>query len=389
MHGEVPEVLAARRKGVAMRTPSSGAQRPEQMRLLELPYRVGIIGCGGMAHGHAQAYQAVPRVQLVCCADIDPQRLESFRRQYHIPFGYTDYREMLQKERPDLVSIVTWPGLHSEMTLEAARAGVRGILCEKPLALTLEEADRMLQVCQERGTILLVNHQRRWDLLYETARDLVQAGEIGQLLELGGSMVGSDLFTDATHAVDLFRFFNADGGVDWVYAQVTYNGRVRYGHPVEDLALVTFRFENGSWATLRTGRIPEPSFEKGIPFGPVTPYCASRLVGTRGVLEVSGDRREPRLYLMRSGAVGWKVVEPGTPHAEPAMVRSIRALLRSIEEGTPHRNDAFHGRAAIEVIIAALLSAAERAPVRLPLKAPGLSVEALFEQLRADSEAEG
>ncbi|HGE69490.1 TPA: Gfo/Idh/MocA family oxidoreductase, partial [Candidatus Poribacteria bacterium] len=99
-------------------------------------YKVGIIGCGGIARVHAQAYQQDKDTEVVCCSDIREEAIAKFGDEFNIPQSsrYTDHRVMLEKEKPDIVSVCTWHGSHANITIDACNAGVKGVLCEKPIA---------------------------------------------------------------------------------------------------------------------------------------------------------------------------------------------------------------------------------------------------------------
>src|SRR5919202_2499059 len=136
------------------------------------PFRVGIIGCGrpwktagasgfGMSNFHAQGYTASPDAAIVALADINLENSRAFQAVHGGEQIYADYREMLARERLDIVSISTWPHLHAEMVVAAAEAGVKAIHCEKPMAPSYGEARRMVELCRARGTQLTFNHQRR------------------------------------------------------------------------------------------------------------------------------------------------------------------------------------------------------------------------------------
>ena len=110
-------------------------------------YTVGIVGCGRVAALHAEAYTLVPDTQLAAAADIDPDKLDLFCERWSIPQRYRSYEEMLAQADVDIVSVCTLDNLHGPATIAAAEAGARGILCEKPMAFHLEEADRMIAAC--------------------------------------------------------------------------------------------------------------------------------------------------------------------------------------------------------------------------------------------------
>jgi predicted dehydrogenase len=95
-------------------------------------YRASIIGCGGISRRHARVFQQRPDCDLVAGADVRPENAAKLAAEFDIPRTYSDYRELLQKETPDLLAICTWPGTHAEITVAAAAAGVRGVICEKP-----------------------------------------------------------------------------------------------------------------------------------------------------------------------------------------------------------------------------------------------------------------
>jgi UDP-N-acetylglucosamine 3-dehydrogenase len=160
-------------------------------------FRVGIIGCGrpwrsegatgmGQANVHAAGYKASPDCKIVAAADIKQDNLDAFCERHSVPQGYLDYRDMLEKEDLDIVSICVWPGLHAPMTIDAARAGVKAIHCEKPMAPTWGEARTMVEVCKECGVQLSFNHQRRFGKPFRKAKEPLDGGAIGDLTRLEG-----------------------------------------------------------------------------------------------------------------------------------------------------------------------------------------------------------
>src|SRR5947199_3411739 len=107
-------------------------------------YRAGIIGCGSIAAAHARGYRGVSEVELVAAADPVERCRRDLQERFEIPRTYSDAEEMLRTERLDLVSICLWHPLHAEFTRLAARYQPKAILCEKPMATCLAEADAML-----------------------------------------------------------------------------------------------------------------------------------------------------------------------------------------------------------------------------------------------------
>lgn len=101
-------------------------------------FRVGIIGCGGRGKSHARGYAASKDAKIVACADPDRKNAAALAKENKIPKSriYADYKKMLEKEKLDIVSICTWTGLHTQMVIDGAEAGVKAIHAEKPMAPT-------------------------------------------------------------------------------------------------------------------------------------------------------------------------------------------------------------------------------------------------------------
>ena len=150
-------------------------------------YTVGIVGCGRMAGLHADAYTLVPDTQLVAAADIDPDKLDLFCERWSIPQRYRSYEEMLAQADVDIVSVVTLDNLHGPATIAAAEAGARGILCEKPMAFDLEEADRMIAACDRAGAKLVVDHSMRFEKNFLEVKAMIERGDIGNLRTIARS----------------------------------------------------------------------------------------------------------------------------------------------------------------------------------------------------------
>jgi predicted dehydrogenase len=194
--------------------------------------RAALIGCGSVGSyfmdelaghsgrqalpiGHAEVLRTHPRTDLVAGADPDPDRLAAFGGRWEVDELYLDHREMLERVRPEFVSIASPPDLHPGHVLDCVDAGVRIILCEKPVAPTLREADAMIDACDRAGVVLGVNHTLRGDPYYLQARRLITEGAIGDVLTISTSWAGR-LFLTGTHHFDLVNFLLGDGPTDWL-----------------------------------------------------------------------------------------------------------------------------------------------------------------------------
>ena len=178
-------------------------------------YRAAIVGCGGISRRHARGFTEHVQCEVVAGADVRPENAAKLAAEFGIPRTYADYRELLEKERPDLVAICTWPGTHAEITIAAAGAGARGIICEKPECLNLAEAEAMAEACERSGARLAIAHHHRFDRRNSTARRLIAAGAIGAPTLIRGGTEGG-LLNNGTHLIDTSRYLLSDPAALWV-----------------------------------------------------------------------------------------------------------------------------------------------------------------------------
>src|SRR5262245_2040208 len=109
---------------------------------------IGIIGCGNIANKqHLPNYARNPRARVVAVADVDPERARATAERWELVAHFQDYRDLLAHPDVEAVSVTTWPGAHAEPVIAAAEAG-KHIMCEKPIATTLEEADAMVAAAE-------------------------------------------------------------------------------------------------------------------------------------------------------------------------------------------------------------------------------------------------
>src|SRR5439155_5459225 len=127
-----------------------------------------------------RGWKELPECELVAGCDVREENAARLAEEFGIARIYTDYRELLEREQPELVAICTWPGTHAEIAVAAAEAGARGILCEKPMCLSLGEADAMIGACERRGTRLAIAHNQRCERRNHAARRLLAEGAIGK-----------------------------------------------------------------------------------------------------------------------------------------------------------------------------------------------------------------
>ena len=205
-------------------------------------YRVCIIGLTGIGsgrplvdgeagygvavpHSHAAAYSMLRETEIVGVCDLLQNRLDQFKETWSASLPalqyYTDYRQMIVELKPDILSVVTSDNRHADIVVDAAESGVRGIFCEKPIATTLADADRMIDAVEKNGVAMTINHYRRWRPIFRSVMNELIRGSIGQLQRIVCSYGGprAMLFRNGTHMIDTMCMF-ADSDPQWVFAEL-------------------------------------------------------------------------------------------------------------------------------------------------------------------------
>jgi predicted dehydrogenase len=312
-----------------------------------------------MAHRHMQGYAESGRCHLAAVADLDRGNAEAFIEEYNPKAGvYEDYREMMARERPDIVSVCLWPHLHAKVVCDIAPFRPKAIHCEKPMDIHWDASLRMRDAAREHDVQLTLNHQRRFNKPFLKLKALLAENAIGELQRMEAAW--GNLFDAGTHWFDMLFYLNDDTPADWVLGQVEpAGGRRIFGALVEGHAVVTFRFSNGVRASMWAG---QDHADLG---------CMIRVFGTGGIAEVASNSTGVRLLRFASG--GWEDLDTGESiHDDAAIYRGIADLLDSLETGRTPLLSVDHAIKATEIIFATYASSAQRGRIDLPL-APGPS----------------
>lgn len=323
-----------------------------------MDWRVAVVGCGGVSRCHTRAYLALPGVEVVGAADPSSENRRHYSEEFGIESLYEDAAVMLGEIKPDVVSVCTPNPLHARLSIMAAEMGVKGIVCEKPMALNLVDADRMIEVCKKNNVRLVVNHQRRFEQSFMVAKELLKSGAIGRLLRMEANIGDWDLMSWGTHWLDIFRYYNDDEPTEWVFGQVDISKpKAFFGNTVESSGLARIRYANGVDALYQGGE--------------TTSGMNNRLFGTEGVIEVEPCCPEGiggPIRLLNSESNGWKIIDiPQEDHVQQPFARAFGAFLEALESGSAHPMDAESGREALAQIIGVYESARSRKVVRFPI----------------------
>ena len=226
----------------------------------------GIVGCGVIAPWHRGAVEHCPEAQVVAACDIEEEKGRQFAAESgeRVAF-YRDYEDLMGDENVDIVSVCTPSGIHGEVTIVAAQAG-KHVLCEKPIEITREQMDAMIQACRDHNVKLGGIFQRRTYDSSKQVRAAVQNGELGKMVlgdvflkyyrsqayynsagwrgtwELDG---GGALMNQGVHGIDMLLWVMGD--VESVYARADHLVR---DIPVEDTAIALLKYKNGAWGVL-------------------------------------------------------------------------------------------------------------------------------------------
>lgn len=333
-------------KAVIIGLTGIGARRPAENDHVPL--------YGAMPRSHAAAYHRHPQTDVLAVCDIRQEALDGFRQDWQDVWPemryYTDYRQMLAQEQPDIVSVATPDHLHADITVDAANSSARAILCEKPIATTLADADRMIAAAEASKVLLSIEHTRRWSPSFHAARGLIQSGELGALRGIIANIYSSRsmLFRNGTHIVDVICFF-ADSEPQWVFAELEegFDHFTEYksdgGHdPATDPAASAYiRFANGVRAYYNGLKIPMP----GSQF---------ELVCEQGRIEVSDRSVE---VIQAPSHYQWaRANVPVDDYMQSYQLGAVAELVQVLERGGTLISPAREARKTLEIMLAMLRS---------------------------------
>lgn len=354
------------------------------------PYRTAVIGHtghGDYGHGLDVAVLNQPKLAVVAVADADPAGRAKAAKRLGVDRAYADYREMLDREKPQFVAVAPrWLDEHRDMILACAGSGVLGILCEKPMAPDLASCDAIVDACERSHVKLAMAFQTRYSPRYERIKAMIAGGAIGEVLEIrargkedrrGG---GEDLMVLGVHLLDLCH--DLLGEPAWCFARVTDRGRpvgrteVRAGAEgigplAGDRVDAMFGFRDTPVvAHFATARPREPGRRFGL-----------TICGSRGCIWM-GTGYTPHAYVLSdptwiaAGPSKWtpiaaeggdRPLPPGLNDLGAGNLAIVADLIHAVETDTQPRTNARAARTPVEMILACYASHGKGGMVTLPL----------------------
>ena len=344
--------------------------------------KYAIIGCGRISVNHLAA-AINNELEIVALCDLIPEKMEEKIKQCNLPESipqYTDYKEMIVKEKPELVAICTESGKHAPIALDCIEAGIH-LIIEKPIALSLEEADAIIEKSREKNVRVCACHQNRFNKSIQKIREAIEQERFGRLL-YGTAHIrwnrGEDYYKQATwrgtweqdggalmnqciHNIDLLRWMMGDDIVEVVGMTDNLN------HPyieAEDLGLALVKFANGSYGIIEgtTNVYPQNLEETLYIFGEKgTVKAGGKSVNTIEEWKFADNLDNPEEIKKKYCENPPNVY--GFGH-NPLYADVIDAIKNNREPYVTAED----GRRALELVLAIYKSAAEGRSVKLPLE---------------------
>ena len=251
----------------------------------------GIIGCGGIADRRTiPGMLPSKKVRILAVQDINRDLAKKVADKYRVNAFHTGEDELLKNDEIEALYIGSPVDAHFEQVLKSADAG-KHVLCEKPLARTVRETERMIEHCEKKGVTLQVGFMMRYHGYHLKAKEMIERGRLGQAV-MGRAQLtcwypptegawrqdpkrggGGSLMDMAIHSVDILRYMFGE-----VREVMSFNGTVTHGYPVEDSGVILLRFDNGAYGVCDSFfNVPDEA-AKGV----------LELYGTRGSLIAEG-----------------------------------------------------------------------------------------------------
>ncbi len=346
-------------------------------------YRVGLVGCGGMGRHHLSVLRSLPEFEIVALCDIMPEPLNRAGEEMNVSERYLHYEEMLEASRPDIVVVATQTRGHCAPTVAALKRGI-SVMCEKPIAIDLVEADAMVAAASESGARLAIHQQNHVNPGIRKAQAMVEEGAIGEVVLIrgrnkAGRKSGNEFMEMGTHVTDMMLCF---GGIpQWCAGTVHHDGRLADPRDIMEAKQMS-PHDRDSGLVMGTRAMAHYSFSGGI-LGEIhflgyrrgmnTNYGVD-ILGTEGQLAVraSGNLQENLWHLPRPmegtpAELGdWKPVDLSDIGVENPVITMYRKFVHAIETDTQPPSSGEEGRWAFEMILGIYQSHREQGR-RVPL----------------------
>jgi UDP-N-acetyl-2-amino-2-deoxyglucuronate dehydrogenase len=344
--------------------------------------KYALIGCGRISANHIKA-TIENHLNIVALCDLSIEKPKRLLEQFDLPGSthiYTDYKEMLQAEEPDLVAIATESGKHAKIALECIEAGCH-LIVEKPIALSLRDADAIIAKAKEKRVLVCTCHQNRFNKSIQLLRKQIEAGSFGKLL-YGTAQIrwnrnetyyqqapwrgtweqdGGALMNQCIHNIDLLRWMMGNEIME--VTGITDNLKHPYIE-AEDFGTALLKFKNGSYGIIEgTVSVYPENLEESL-----------AIFGEKGTVIVTGKSvNQISVWQFAGETMGLKEVTEKYNENPPTVYGYGHSplyadVIDAIENNRPPYVTAEDGRRALELVLAIYQSASLGKSVKLPLE---------------------
>ncbi len=344
--------------------------------------RYALIGCGRISPKHIEAAKN-NNIEIIGICDTIPENMKKLVLAFDLPDNvnqYTDYKELIEKEQPDIVAIATESGAHASIAMNCIRAKCN-VIIEKPIALSICDAECIINLAKENGVIVCVSHQNRFNKSVQCVRKAIDEGRFGKLFHATADIRwnrnehyysqalwrgtwehdGGALMNQCIHNIDLLRWMMGNE-IDEVFA---YTDNLNHTYiEAEDIGVALIKFKNGSYGIIEgtTNTLPQSSEET---------LC---IFGENGTVKLGG-KSVNRIdhWQFSDGLDNSDIIRQSCYEEIPDVygyghTALYADVIDAIQTGREPYVTARDGKSALELVLAIYKSAYEGCPVKLPLE---------------------
>jgi len=318
------------------------------------PLKTAVIGVGSMGKNHARVYSELAEANLVAVSDANAATAEAIGKTFGAA-AYSDYRELLEKEKPEAVSVAVPTAMHEQVVTDVLNSGAN-VLVEKPIAATIEEGQRLIALAKQKNLKLQVGHIVRFNPAIQELKKRLNAGELGRIYQVFCRRAGpfparirdvGVVIDLAPHDVDIIRFLT---GLDPIRLFAETEQRIHTEH--EDLLWGMLRLPDGITASVEINWLTPTKIREVL------------VLGERGLFRVD-DLTQDLYFYENAQATGlaWDSLKNLRGVSEGGMVRfafqrfeplkaELQGFLKAVAENTPVPVSGEDGLAALKIALA-------------------------------------
>ena len=316
--------------------------------------KTAVIGVGSMGKNHARVYSELAEADLVGVSDANPATAESIGKVFGVN-AYSDYKELLEKEKPQAVSIAVPTALHEQVVTDALHAGAH-VLVEKPIAATIEEGQRLIALAKKLDRKLMVGHIVRFNPAMQELKKRLTDGELGRIYQVFCRRAGpfparirdvGVVIDLAPHDVDIMRFLT---GMDPIRLYAETEQRIHTDH--EDLLFGMLRFPDGITAAVEINWLTPTKIREVL------------VLGERGLFRVDDLTQDLYFYEnAQASGLAWDSLKNLRGVSEGSMIRialqrfeplkaELQGFCKAVGDNTPVPVTGEDGLAALRIALA-------------------------------------